>query len=275
MKPPYRILIPTFNRPHLIQEATLAYLDRSHVEPEQVDIWVSGESQWPLYEELPERWRARLRVGARGLMANRLAAEFSDEYAEGDQLLWLNDDVYSVRTPDRNSILTEVPIQEVANRGFSLAKQSDCYLWGVYAVNNAFFMSPKDHLDLRYVVGCFYGIRLRKLKFLQPMFGDAKEDYERAMRFYQFDDRILRMDRYAPNTIYYNSPEIFPNNDVIENNIKSLERSWPTWVKRNTKRKSKYPEIIIHDPLRRTRLDPDVHLNDRGTKGGEEESAIG
>lgn len=238
-----RIAIPTFNRPALIQKATLAYLDRSGVRPEQVDIWISGESQVPLYADLPMEWKLRMRVGARGLMANRRAAEIG-HYQEGTRLVWLNDDIFSVRRLTDGKLI-ETPIMGVIEDGFAQAEKHGAHLWGVYAVDNAFYMKERVHTDLRYVVGCFYGVILRHDPFLQPEYGDAKEDYERALRFFQHDGRIVRMDYYSPKTIYYNSPEIFPNTHHVELNIAALEARWPMWVKRNTRKKSPYPEINI------------------------------
>ncbi len=247
-----QIAIPTYNRPELIQKATLAYLDRSGYPPEQVDIWISGESQVHLYADLPAKWKARFRVGVKGLAENRLAAERS--YAEGTNLFWLNDDIFQIDelTADGKK-LVEVPLQRVVQDGFGVCASIKAYLWGIYAVRNAFYMAEKVHTDLRYVVGCAYGVVLRHDDRLQPVFGDAKEDYERALRFYQLDGRIVRFDRYCPKTIYYNSPEIFPNVEHIEKNIANLERQWPTWVKRNTTKKGPYPEINIKDPMAKKR----------------------
>ncbi len=248
----YEVAVPTYNRPDLIQKATLAWLDRSVFPPERVTIWISGESQVPLYQSaLPPKWWARTRVGVKGLMANRRFAELN-HYPEGTRLLWVNDDMFTVRrlAPGGKS-LVEVTVQDVADRGFAECEARGAHLWGIYAVNNHFYMDERVHTDLRYVVGCFYGVILRKEPYLQPEFGDAKEDYERAMRFYSLDGRIVRMDAYAPKTIYYNSPEIFPNVETVERNIRELERLWPQWVTRDHSKKGKYPEIRIKDPAAR------------------------
>lgn len=244
-----RVLIPTYNRPELIQKATLAYLERSNFPIERVDIWISGESQLHLYDSLPAKWRKRFHVGAKGLMANRLAAERS--YKEGTRIFWLNDDIFKIsELAPGGKALQEVPLQKALMDGFTAAKIAGAWLWGIYAVQNHFYMAERVHTDLRYVVGCAYGVTLRHDDWLQPVHGDAKEDYERACRFYQRDKTIVRLDRYCPKTIYYNSAEIFPNTEHVEQNIRELERMWPTWVTRNTSKKSPYPEINIKDPLR-------------------------
>ncbi len=253
LDPKIRIAIPTYNRPELIQKATLAYLERSAFPLEQVDVWISGESQLHLYDGLPDKWKARFRIGVKGLAENRKVAEL--QYPEGTKLFWMNDDIFLINelVGTDTKRLAEVNITKVLSDGFGVCETLKAYLWGIYAVNNAFYMDERVHTDLRYVVGCAYGMVLRHDEALLPCFGDAKEDYERALRFYQKDGVIVRLDRYSPKTIYYNSPEIFPNNEKIEANIKELEKKWPTWVLRNTKKKSPYPEINIRDPLRSRR----------------------
>lgn len=247
-----RVLIPTRNRPELIQKASLAYLDRCGFPPEMVDIWISGEDQIPQYEIVPQKWKDRFRIGVKGLQENRAFAEKS--YPQGTEIFWMNDDIFEISglTEDGKK-LREVKLQDVLAEGFAECKKAGAHLWGIYAVRNPFYMADKVHHDLRYIVGCAYGTILLHEDRLTPKFGDAKEDYERAMRFYQRDDVIVRIDRYAPKTIYYNSPEIFPNVEKIEKNIQELERCWPGWVTRNTRKKSKYPEINIKDPLRAKR----------------------
>ena len=244
----YRIAIPTYNRPELIQKAALAWLERSAVSKEQVDVWVSGESQLPLYKDLPQHWRARMRIGAKGLVGNRRAAEAAYLSEGVGRVLWLNDDVFSVRRlAQGKKALHEVPIQKVADDGWRECQRAGAWLWGIYAVDNWFFMSERVHHDLRYVVGCFYGVRLPAGEYLQPRYGDAKEDYERALRFYTVDRRLVRLDYYSPKTIYYNSPEIFPDVQAVEENIRNLEQRWPAWVRRNRRKKSPFPEISIKD----------------------------
>lgn len=242
-----RIAIPTYNRPQLILERPLAYLERCGIAPDEVDIWISGDSQRRLYDGLPPHWQARMQIGVKGLMANRRVAEAT--YPEGTRLFWLNDDVASIGqlVPGAKK-LHEANLREVMANGFELCERFGCYLWGIYAVNNHFYMSAKVHADLRYVVGCAFGMVLRHDEALLPRYGDAKEDYERALRFYRRDGKILRMDYYAPKTTYYNSPEIFPNIETIEGNIRALETEFPGLVKRNTAKKGPYPEINIKDP---------------------------
>jgi hypothetical protein len=245
----FRVAIPTYNRPELIQKAALAYLERSQFPIEQVDIWISGQSQWSLYDDLPDHWRKRFKLGVKGLSPNRYAAE--DTYPPGMQLFWMNDDIFSIRELAADGKhLGEVPLQQVLSAGFSACVKAGAHLWGIYAVDNHFYMSRKVHIDLRYVVGCAYGIILQHHEHLRSRFGDAKEDYERALRFYQADGCIVRLDYFSPKTIYYNSPEIFPNTETVEQNIRELERNWPAWVHRNTRKRSPFPEINIKDPVK-------------------------
>jgi hypothetical protein len=228
--------IPTYDRPALLQKTTLAYLDRCGIEPELVTIWISGEEQQPLYADLPERWLARCRVGAKGLVANRIAAEAT--YPEGTHLVWINDDVKNVQRLNPAS-LVEANLVKLAEGAFKICAFADAYLWGVYPVANGLL-----RLDLRHIVGACYGVRLRHDDELQPTRGDPKEDYERTLRFFRRDGSVVRLDDHAVETTYYNdNPPVEP----AEANVAALERDWPGWIRRNPRRKSPYPEILLRD----------------------------
>jgi hypothetical protein len=245
----FEVGIPTYDRPELIQRATLAYLDRSGIPEERITIFIAPE-QVHLYRDLPERWQRRIVQSVLGLAKSKQWAEWK-HYKEGTNLVWLNDDIFSIRQRITSKNTIESPLGEIATEGFDGMSKVKAWLWGIYAVLNPFYMKPITRYGLCYIVGCAYGTRTRRKKALYPIHGDAKEDYERCLRFYQNDGRLFRMDSYAPKTIYYNSPVIFPNVETIERNIQALEKLWPRLVKRNRSKKSKFPEILISDPSQR------------------------
>jgi hypothetical protein len=43
-------------------------------------------------------------------------------------------------------------------RGFKVATAERCCLWGIYPVNNGLFMQDTITTDLRFIIGCFWGI---------------------------------------------------------------------------------------------------------------------
>lgn len=188
-----------------------------------------------------------MRVGARGLVNNRLHAE-RNHYVDGQRILWVNDDVFCVRkTNGPLKPWAIVPLDDVIRQGFTAIEGTRSHLWGIYQTDNKLWSAKGDEVihGLFYVVGCFYGIIHRRDERLYPAFGDAKEDYERALRFHDVDGQITRLNRFHPKTIYYNSPEIFTKLRDIERNVSWIEATWPHLVSRNTKKGSPWPEMSI------------------------------
>jgi hypothetical protein len=244
-----RIAIPTYNRPELIQRSTLKMIEDSGIPCERVDIWISGQSQVALYDKLPSKWRRRFFVGEKGLVKNRVRAE-ETHYVDGQRILWVNDDVFKIRkTNGPGKPWTICNLDDVIRDGFSAISGTNSHLWGIYQTDNKLWSSNGREVfhGLCYVVGCFYGIIHRRDRSLYPVFGDAKEDYERALRFFSRDGSITRLNRFHPKTIYYNSPEIFTKLPQIESNVAWIEATWPHLVKRNSKKGSPWPEINLRN----------------------------
>jgi hypothetical protein len=243
----FQVAVPIHDRREMTERAVLAYLDRSGIAAERVTLFVAPGMAHH-YAGLPGRWQARVVHSELGLTNSRRWAEWN-HYPEGTPLVWLNDDVFSLHRRVDAKRTDEVPLGEVAERGFGLCEKAGAFHWGVYAVLNPFYMKDAVRFDLRHLVGCSYGVITRREKRLYPQFGDSKEDYERCLRFYERDGRLVRMDGYAPDTIYYNpGSALYPTAERIEAAVRNIEDRWPAWVRRNPRRKGKYPEITIQDP---------------------------
>ena len=76
-------------------------------------------------------------------------------------------------------------------------------LWGIYPVNNPFFMKNTVTRDLRYIIGAFYGIRNTHNPTYDLQYGDNQEDKERTLRYWVTDGAVVRLNDVAPNTVYY------------------------------------------------------------------------
>ena len=245
-----RIAIPTYNRPEMIQTATLKMIDDANIPEEMVDIWVSGESQMPLYDILPDRWRRRLMVGAKGLVENRLFAE-ETHYEDGQKIVWVNDDIRKVRRSAgvKSPWLIE-KFSDVIKQGFDAIDNRRSHLWGLYPTDNKLWSinGPEVAHGIFYVVGSIYGIVHRRDRRLYSTFGAAKEDCERVLRFVDVDGEVTRLNRVHAKTTYYNSPEIFSGIGEVERNVSWIEATWPHMVSRLTGKKSPWPELRIHRP---------------------------
>ena len=92
---------------------------------------------------------------------------------------------------------------------FKKCAEYGAYLWGVYPVYNAFFMSKKITHDLRFVVGPLWGKINRHDKDL-VLHRDEKEDVERTLRHYDKDKSVIRFNDIAIKTKFYHDARRVP-----------------------------------------------------------------
>ena len=91
-------------------------------------------------------------------------------------------------------------------RGFRIASAERCCLWGIYPVNSGLYMSDTITTDLRFIIGCFWGIispRAHKDPRGIVIRLPAKEDYARTLLAFERDGKVVRFNFVAPVTSLY------------------------------------------------------------------------
>lgn len=242
------VAVPTFRRTGILAKKTLAYLDRSGIAPEAIHVLVADDAELAAYTAVLDPGY-RVAVTAPGLRESRRVAQ-ETLFEEGQRILWLDDDVDAlVRRVNGKTVEEVTNLEETVEEAFHVCSSAGAHLWGVYPTANAFYMTPRVRSDLRHIVGAFYGVVNRRDPALLGLeFGDAKEDYERSLRHFERDLAVIRFEYLAVKTSYYrgDSGGITDRTpDTVEENVQGLLARWPGWVKRNPRRKSGYPEILI------------------------------
>ena len=203
MGAPWQIAIPSYNRQGCLQKKTLAYLFSSGIEAERITVFVADRGQQHTYRAaLPSAVKVHMAVpgiaGARNFIHRA--------YPAGTRLLCMDDDIGALH--ERLSDKKHAPVSDfsaVVDNGFDLCRRFSTRIWGVAPVLNPFFMRWECTLSLRFLVGCFYGVVVSHEDELLTTLED-KEDYERTLRYYCADRRVLRLNWLAPKTKYYTEP---------------------------------------------------------------------
>jgi hypothetical protein len=246
----WSVVVPTYDHAALIGRQTLRLVEETELAPERVWLFVADEAERERYATACPAWAERLFVAERGLQnARRLAHGY---FAEGERVLWLDDDLRGLRRLVSRERMEPVSLAEVAEEGFGLCEQAGSHLWGIYPSANAFYMKPRVRADLSYCIGCFYGTLVRHEEELHPRFGDPKEDYERTLRYWERDGVVVRLDYVCPLTAYYRPG---PNGDRlgrtlarVERNIAAIEGRWPELVRRGRTKRYGFPEMRLVQP---------------------------
>ena len=277
----YIIAIPSYNRPELIQVKTLALLHKHNIPASKITIFVANQEQLELYKTKVPAWLyGNLVVGVIGLRNQRNF--IMEYYPEGTHIVQMDDDldkimeliiepqITSKRASRRGSITSRLsrkksgrvsrrssrssrrmrPITDLdgfITRAFEICKEKGIFLWGVYPLANARFMTPKMTTDLRFIVGPFWGIINRHRPDLRLTI-DEKENAERTLQHYTIDGAVLRFNNVGIETRYYKNKGGMQDEgkDRKEEALKSvyyLHKKYPKLTKIYLGKKSGVPEI--------------------------------
>jgi hypothetical protein len=245
-----RVVIPSYNRPQEIHEKTLAYLQRSNWNPENVLMLVADQDQFEQYHRSLRGsafdFFVELQITEPGLEASRSNAR-RRLLEENESIVWMDDDIEDVVVL-LDDKLHHVPLGRVADDGFRALREHELRMWGVAPSANAFYMSEATRAGLYFTIGCFYGEFNDPDPAMDVQFGDSKGDYERSLRHYERHGGVVRMNRYAPVTKYRgNAGGVVADADKVEQNVQALEQQWPWLVQRNPRRKTGVPEILLRE----------------------------
>jgi hypothetical protein len=277
----YVIAIPTFKRSLLIVKNTLNVLKNRNIDKNRIHLFVANIQEESEYlKNVPKNLYGKLIVGVIGLKNQR---NFITKYfPENKLIVEMDDDVKEVfkLTPDKGSTKEEIkqnhkliPLINLDNffkDAFYRILQHDtslkdtkynwiqnggvdkqAYIWGIYPVENPFFLSNTITDDLRFLVGPMWGKINRHSSDLLLKINE-KEDFERTLRHYKKDGSVFRFNNVTIRTGYYSTAGGMQseNKDRFfesETSSNYLVNQFPHYVTKWYKGKDKRPEVRLKD----------------------------
>lgn len=246
----YVVAIPSYKRATTLTEKTLSTLKKYRIPSSKIYIFVADKEEEEVYRNtVPKDLYFKIIVAVKGVKEVR---NFITGYFPiGKHLVCMDDDVKGFIEYDEKEKRHEKPLvslERVLKRGFAECKQAGARMWGIYASANGFFMKPTVSTDLKFIVGCFFGIINPGLKELTLPISE-KDDYYRSLRMYELDGSVVRLNFIAPKTAYYKEPGGMQSDPERKKKqelaVKFLLKEYPDWVKLNPTRKSGFMEIRL------------------------------
>jgi hypothetical protein len=196
----YVVAIPSYKRAEAISEKTLKTLKEGGVPKFRIYIFVANKAEAAMYEEAidPQLYNEII-VGKLGLINQR---KFINKwFKEGQYIVSLDDDVEELQIMNHNTgkLVKFKHVAKLFEEAYHLLKKEGLYLWGIYPVRNYFFMKQTITTDLRFIVGVLFGYINRDTKKLDLKM-DAKEDYDRTIKYYKLDGGVLRINYICVKT---------------------------------------------------------------------------
>jgi hypothetical protein len=238
----WRVEVPSAGRAETLARKTLPFLRRAGVPDRDVRVWVPAaerdEYRGLGIEVVPVDYvptEGDLEHGPHGLGVVRNA--IADAAAPGDLVVQVDDDLDGLRefVGMRDAINADLrdwdDLPRIAERMFTAAEDAGAYLWGIYPA--ATYSRPRLRLDLCYIGGGLFGIRFRGEPDVEHVKLDDKEDFERSLRFYERDGRLLRDDGVSWRTRGYGGAggmQLTRTPERIDASAKWLADRWPQWA---------------------------------------------
>lgn len=235
------VAIPSYKRSDQIIHKTLKALEEGNVSIDKIYIFVVPEE-----EELYEKSCAGYQIipGVLGLINQRA---FIQEYFPLDtNIVMLDDDIteiYRTTSETTKQILDYLPSFFI--KAFSQMHFRNLSIWSVYPVDNIMFSykNPRISLDLRYLVGAFYGIKNTRDVILSTI--DSIEDRERTILYYLKERQTLRFNYVCFKTKYFGKGGL-QSPDRLQKHSESssqIVKKYPEFCR--LKQKKKYIDCVI------------------------------
>lgn len=241
----YRIGIPSYKRAETLKNKTLKSL--KGIPPERIDVFVANEEEKAIYEKTLEKGTySRIIVGVVGMRAIRNFMQ--NYYPVGTKLVSLDDDIDKIeKFVDEKTIVELDKINEFFCYAFKISEKLKTSYWGVYAVDNPYFMDNSIACGLRYLLGGFWGMVVNHDEETYVTLDD-KEDFERSIRAYLYDGSVSRFDFISYKTNCYKEPggmQVERTEDRVTWSGKKLMEMFPLQCKENTMRKNHFEVKLV------------------------------
>ena len=252
----YIVVIPSYKRPQLIKTHTLKVLENYKISLKKIFIFVANKTEYKdYYESLDKKYHKNIIIGKRGLKNQRNF--ISSYFPINSKIVQFDDDIksinelinYNIKNRKENKLKTLSNLDKFIKDAFKKSEKNNSFLWGVYPVNNAYFMFPKMTTDLRFITGPMFGIINRHSSKLKLTI-DEKEDTQRTLQYFTLDKSVIRFNNITIETSYYKNKGGMQEEkkDRKKEELKSAQyliKKYPTLTKLNLTKKSGFPEVKL------------------------------
>lgn len=201
----YVVAIPTYNRQDVLENKTLKTLIDGGVSKNKIYLFVANQEQYRLYQEsIPKNMYKEIIIGKKGIANQRNF--IANYFEEGQYVVSMDDDVEEFQMLRGEKLAKLKNVEDFFVDAYKLLKKNKLFIWGIYPVQNPFFMYNEVTTDLRFLIGVTYGFIVRHNRNLRPSINsETKEDYEQTILYYKMDGGVMRFN-YITTKTKFNAP---------------------------------------------------------------------
>jgi hypothetical protein len=200
----YIVAIPTYNRSETLVQKTLTTLKKGGVRPSKVFIFLANNEEKDNYEKVvPKELYHKMVVGKKGISEQRRF--ISKFFKEGQRIVSIDDDVEGVfKLKNAKTLMRITNLDKFYKDSFQRLSDENLFIWGIYPVNNAFFMKDNISTSLKFIIGTMYGFVNRHSPDL--IISDEieeKEDFELSILYFLKDGGVIRYNNVTIKTKFH------------------------------------------------------------------------
>ena len=253
----YIVAIPSYKRAETLKKKTLRVLQELKVPKNKIYIFVANKEEYDIYKSVLPPYYNKLVIGKVGMCEIRNV--ISNYFPNGQCIFNIDDDVskfIELITDKTEGKATAKPfsgnrLDRFIKDGFKECRKKNVSLFGIYPVDNPFFMKKETTYDLRYIIGSCWGC-INNSKVRVTM--DDKEDFERTIKYYIKDGGVIRFNNVSVVSGYYSEKggmqETRTKKRVLES-AKKLVKKYPQLCSLYLGKKSGYAEVKLKDKTKK------------------------
>jgi len=196
----YRIAIPSYNRPDILAEKTLKFLERCDISLSLVDIFLENAEQLKLYEERLGDMNYII-TNTKGICEKRNFVRYYYRYENYKRYVFSMDD-------DIDTVMDKYGGEATAldyfiQRGFAECENVGASIFGISPLHNEFFLRDNISYRLNYIIGAFFGFVTKPDE--EPYYTDMEhyEDFDFSLAHYCRDKKLVRFNHLGLKTKYF------------------------------------------------------------------------
>lgn len=248
-KPPYVIVIPSYNRAAILKEKTLLTLDKANINKKHIYIFVANKNEYNIYTNTIGS-EYNIIIGVKGITKQRQFIK--DYFPTGKYIISIDDDVTGIYklSSDKSRIVKIKDLDMFFTYAFNELKKYNLYLFGIYPVLNPFYMKGQKEVttNLKFIIGTFYGFINRKDKDLRINEDiQEKEDVLLTLKTFIKDRGVLRFNHIGIKTRFKAAGGLGKIEDRFEANKYAAEyinKTYPEYTRIKIRKNGMY-EIVL------------------------------
>lgn len=247
----YKIAIPSYKREKKISKQTLDTLKRNGIPASKIYIFVNDILEKAVYEEVIDKdlYNEIVSCNTKGI-AN-IRQSINDFFPMDEEVIQIDDDIreFTIYKPGNTKMETLVGLNEFFCDAFINLKVHNKKLWGIYPVNNAFFIKNKKEAvtnGLSFCIGLCYGFITNNQVKLSSELCPIKEDFHNTLQHYKLWGGNIRYETISCKTTFF-APGGCGKERTLRNDISVayLKDTYPELVTVKIRKKNNMKELLV------------------------------